>query len=203
MRGARTAGLHKSSEGNVRRAPSQVIMPIHTLPTPKGALICAQMAPSQKLLEEATSQLVTRFGPARHTSQTYPFDYTDYYAVEMGRDLLKSLTWFGDLVELSVLADAKRQTMALERKFAVPTAAGGLDRRVNTDPGLVTVDSLVLATTKYSGHRVCLEPGVYAETTLLFRKGRYEPMPWTYMDYQNEAVQDFLRQVRRELLAKA
>ena len=176
-------------------------MPIDLQPTPNGALVCALMAPSRELLEEAIAQLATSFGPARHNSQTYPFDYTDYYAEEMGADLVKGITWFGGLVGLSVLANAKRQTMALEREFAVPTVAG-LNRRVNADPGLVTVDSLVLATTKYSGHRICIEAGIYAETTLLFRKGRYEPLPWSYLDYQNEWVQEFLQEIRRELLGK-
>ena len=120
----------------------------------------------------------------------------------MGADLVKGLTWFGDPVELSTLSQAKAQTMAVEQEFAMPTPAG-LNRRVNADPGLVTADSLVLASTKYSGHRICIGAGIYAETTLLFRKGRYEPMPWTYMDYQNDLVQEFLRKVRRELLGRA
>ena len=159
------------------------------------------MAPSGELLEEAVALLATQFGPARLNGQRYPFDYTDYYAKEMGADLVKGLTWFGKPVDLSVLADAKRQTMALERQFAVVTADGP-SRRVNIDPGLVTVDSLVLASTKYSGHRICLAAGIYAETTLLFRKGQYEPMPWSYLDYQSELVQEFLQAIRRELLGK-
>ena len=55
-------------------------MPIKTkLTTPKGALICALMAPSRDLLGEATQILTTHFGPVRHASQTYAFDYTDYF----------------------------------------------------------------------------------------------------------------------------
>ena len=177
-------------------------LPITTQPTPTGALICALMAPSPDLLQQATDLLATHFGPPRKTSRIYPFDYTEYYADEMGDNLVKNLAWFGEPVELSFLPEAKTQAMVVEHRFARPTASG-LSRRVNADPGLVTVDSLVLASTKYSGHRICIGPGIFAETTLLFAKGRYAPMPWTYLDYQNEPVQEFLMAVRRGLLAKS
>jgi hypothetical protein len=73
-------------------------------------------------------------------------------------------------------------------------------RRANIDPGLVTIESLVLASTKYSGHRICIGPGLYAETTLLFQKGQYRPLEWTYQDYRTEAAQAFLLAIRAWLL---
>ncbi len=174
-------------------------MPITTDPTPFGALVCATMAPSSELLDAAGTSLEKPFGPAERSSATYPFDYTDYYQEEMGPGLLKRLTWFGQPVKLSLLAEAKNQTMMVESTYASPSKSGPR-RRVNADPGLLTIDSLVLATTKHSGHRICIAESLYAEVTLLYEKGRYAPMPWTYMDYKNDAVQDFLLEVRKELL---
>ena len=73
-------------------------------------------------------------------------------------------------------------------------------RRANIDPGLLSIESLVLATTKYAGHRVCIAPQLYAEVTLLYQRGRYRPLEWTYPDYQGDAVQRFLLDVRPWLL---
>ncbi len=174
-------------------------MPTTTDPTPIGALICATMAPSSELLDEVGESLENHFGPAQRSSATYPFDYTNYYEEEMGPGLLKRLTWFGQPVKLSLLAEAKIQTMMVESTYASPSQSGP-QRRVNADPGLLTIDSLVLATTKHSGHRICIAESLYAEVTLLYEKGRYAAMPWTYMDYRNDAVQDFLSEVRKELL---
>jgi hypothetical protein len=47
----------------------------------------------------------------------------------------------------------------------------------------VTLDKLVLATTKDYSHRIYLRDGIYAEVTLYFRKGRFHPFEWTYPDY--------------------
>ena len=76
-----------------------------------------------------------------------------------------------------------------------------LQRRANIDPGLLSIESLVLATSKYSGHRICIAPQLYAELTLLYQKGRYQPFAWTYLDYQSETLQDFLLESRTWLMA--
>ena len=56
-----------------------------------------------------------------------------------------------------------------------------------------------LATTKDHAHRICLGRGIYAEVTLTFLKGAFEPMPWTYPDYRTEAYRSFFEQVRADL----
>ena len=63
------------------------------------------------------------------------------------------------------------------------------------------MEGVVLATTKYSGHRICIAPGLYAETTLLFTKqGECAPLQWTYPDYRRADVQDFLLSTRAIVL---
>jgi hypothetical protein len=54
----------------------------------------------------------------------------------------------------------------------------------------------VLATTKDQAHRVYLRDGIYAEATLRFHAGAYEPWPWTYADYRQPAVRTFLKEAR-------
>jgi hypothetical protein len=92
------------------------------------------------------------------------------------------------------LSARKQATITFERDRAQQ------DRRtVNVDPGLLSTNSLVLATTKASGHRICIAPGLWAEVTLMFEKGAYRPQPWTYRDYQRQDVGAFLLDVRRQL----
>ena len=71
-----------------------------------------------------------------------------------------------------------------------------MKRNINIDPGLLTSGSLVLSSTKYSPHRIPIGPGIFAETTLLYEKGIYKPLPWTYLDYKNEFVQETLLRAR-------
>jgi len=174
-------------------------MPIDIQQPQSMALICAIMARDQHLLEQARDQLETRLGPIHRQGPIYPFDYTTYYAAEMGANLIKQLIWFRQPVDPAVLPGTKQQTMEIERELAEKTA-DKIGRRVNIDPGLVSIESLVLASTKYSGHRICIAPGLYAETTLLFKKGRYSPFEWTYLDYQTDTVQEFLQTIRTHLL---
>ena len=68
-------------------------------------------------------------------------------------------------------------------------------------PACCRLRVLILATTKYSGHRICIAPQLYAEVTLLYQRGRYRPLEWTYPDYRRDAVQCFLLAARTWLMA--
>lgn len=171
-------------------------MPIDRLPAEPVALICAVTADAEDTLVRAEECLAFRFGPIQLRSGSYSFDeYTTYYRKEMGSGLLKRLICFRDRVDPARLPAFKLRTMELEREMARRREEKWM-RRANIDPGLVSVESLVLATTKYCGHRVCIASGLYAEVTLLYQKGRYSPLPWTYPDYRSEEVQRFLLKVR-------
>jgi len=174
-------------------------MPVDLLPADADALVCAIMADADAALAAAKDALAARFGPILLQSAVYPFDYTDYYAPEMGDGLSKQLVYFEEPVDPAALPEIKHRTMELEKELG-RREEGRILRRANIDPGLVSIESLVLATTKRSGHRVCIAPSLYAEVTLLFQKGRYTPLQWTYPDYRTEAVQVFLQQVRTHLM---
>jgi len=174
-------------------------MPVDPLPVEPVALICAIMADSETALTAARSALDDRFGPIHRQSRIYPFSYTAYYEPEMGSDLIKQLLCFERRIDPAELPACKRGTMMLEKEMG-RREGNRILRRVNIDPGLVSLESLVLATTKYCGHRICIAPALYAEVTLLFRNGRYAPLGWTYPDYRTGEVQEFLLEVRGELL---
>jgi hypothetical protein len=162
-------------------------------------LVVGLLTSDQSLLTEAQSALAEGFGTVTVKSEEIPFSFTDYYEKEMGPNLIRQWVGFHGLIESEQLVDFKRTTGSLEKRFFGPNHK----RRVNLDPGLLSLHNLVLASTKGFAHRIYLRDGVYAELTLLFQSGKFQPLAWTYPDYQTPVCQDFLMRCRKELLADA
>ena len=140
-------------------------------------------------------RLAERYGPVESRCPPFLFDGSRYYEPEMGSGLIKFFVSFKDLFPQERLVEAKLATGELESRES--DARG---RVCNIDPGIVTHYSVILATTKGYAHRVYLGRGVYAEATLLFRRGALESLPWTYPDYRGGVVQSFFTEARRILL---
>jgi hypothetical protein len=143
----------------------------------------------------AQERLQQHFGPVLLASPPFVFDQTTYYQASMGPNLGKQLLAFDRLVALDALADIKLCTNGLEQELAV----SGLypeSRPINLDPGLLVLGKLMLATTKDQSHRIYLRQGIYAEVTLRYHAGAFEPWPWTYADYRLPCVHAFLQQAR-------
>ena len=162
-------------------------------------LVVGLITSDQGLLAEAQSALAEGFGTVTVKSEEIPFSFTDYYEKEMGSSLIRQWVGFHGLIESEQLVDFKRTTGSLEKRFIGPNHK----RRVNLDPGLLSLHNLVLASTKGFAHRIYLRDGIYAELTLLFQSGKFQPLAWTYPDYQTPVCQEFLMHCRRELLADA
>lgn len=145
-------------------------------------------------------------GPPEPVGPELPFDYTDYYHPEMGSPLRRVFLTVQGLWDPARLAEAKIATNRLEQVGAVPEGAtpgppapGAPGRRFNLDPGLLSLHSLILASTKPHAHRIPLHSGIYGEVTLIFRNGAYRPLPWTYPDYASAAYQEILLEIRNNL----
>src|SRR2546421_2282164 len=117
----------------------------------------------------------------------------------MGAGLRKRLLAFAEPVEPGRLPEIKLATNALERELA---AGRPEPRPLNLDPGLLGLGKLVLATTKDQAHRVYLRDGIFAEVTLQYRAGKFEPWPWTYTDYRLPVVGEFLVRARDDYRAR-
>lgn len=139
------------------------------------------------------------FGPVILESPHYPFTHTKYYEAEMGTGLEKFFWAFEGFFPQENLVETKLFTNALEEELA-QEKGGILKRRVNLDPGYVTEAQLVLATTKGYSHRIYLRDGIYAEVTLIYHKGGFRPLDWTYPDYRMPVVLRFMEEVRWGLL---
>jgi hypothetical protein len=169
-----------------------------TAKTPRPVkLIVSAFAPSDALLQEARQRLATAWGPVDYQSDLLPFAHTDYYTDEFGSGLVRRIWSFGPLIDPEALATIKRQSNALEQSWATNG-----QRRVNLDPGYVSMAKLVLATTKNHGHRIYLRDGIYAEVTLIYCDGAYRPWPWTYPDYATEAYRVLFGEIRERYVAQ-
>lgn len=147
----------------------------------------------------AEEALAAEFGPVTGERLLVPFDRSGYYDAEMGAGLSRVFLVFRDAVLQEELASIKRLTVSMERLFA-DTAGGAVRRRVNLDPGLLSLSTLVLASTKGFAHRVYLGQGIHAEVTLLFQGNAFSPVPWTYPDYRRPDVLAFFTAARNRWL---
>jgi hypothetical protein len=159
-------------------------------------LVVGLLGQDRHLLAQAESALTETFGAVSVKSKEMPFDFTDYYKKEMGAGLVRRWVGFHDPVEPEQLSDFKTTTGLMEKRFRGPTG-----RRVNIDPGLLSLHNLVLASTKDFAHRIYLRDGIYAEVTLIFHGGKFQAQAWTYQDYQSETCLEFLADCRHQLAA--
>ena len=82
-----------------------------------------------------------------------------------------------------------------------PTSDGGAHGRPGiVDPGIIEPSKLILATTKNYAHRVYIGMRMYAEVTLIFDKGDWRALPYTYPDYRRREYHDFFSKVRDRLV---
>ena len=165
--------------GVIRRfKPDKLVMPI----------LISRERMRVPLLEELRS----RFGPVDYTSIDLPFTYTRYYDEEMGTPITRLFISFLRLVDPGTLAQIKGETNQLESRFTEANR-----RKVNIDPALLNLSRFVLASSKDGSHRIPLSDGVFAEVTLMYEKGSYRPLEWTYPDYRSEDYLQILEDIRR------
>jgi hypothetical protein len=148
-------------------------------------------------LENCLCILSAQFGPVRLQSESISFDFTSYYEREMGEGLMRKWVLFDTEIEKENIADIKLRTISMESGFSVEEA-----RRVNIDPGYVTLSKVVLPTTKDCAHRIYLKNGIFAEITLMYSKGAWQPQPWTYPDYRSKTAMDFFNKCRQVIAGK-
>ena len=148
-----------------------------------------------------------KFGPIELRSPILPFNYTDYYEKEMGKDVKRQFLSFQKLIDPGALADIKLFTNKLEescRDKARPKACPERSRRdgvLPTKGGLSGFSTLALSKEASPGRlldaRRCyrpinLDPGYLASSKLVLastkdyshrtylKKGIYAEVPLKY-----------------------
>ncbi len=170
---------------------------------PKVKLFFGLLFPDEELLAATEKRLSNDYGDIDLESPIVPFDKTHYYEKEMGPVLFRRFISILPLMDVGELPSVKIQTNAIEKLSAAPDG----NRRVNIDPGYLSMSKVVLATTKDYNHRLYLDKKIYGEVTLHYgsREKGYIPWEWTYPDYgERSAIAFFntLRGIYREQLRK-
>jgi len=161
-------------------------------PTP-AKLVISLFMKDKSFFVPVTHALAERFGSVDIVSKWLAFDFTSYYVSEMGAPLFRRMLAFKTLVKQTALAEIKITTNKLEQEYS----SNG-KRMVNLDPGYMLHARFVLATGKNFSHRIYIGRHIYADLTLIYTKGRFQTLPWTYPDYAAEAMLSYLTQVRQK-----
>jgi hypothetical protein len=149
-------------------------------------------------LDWARSWCESTWGPIALESDRFDFDETDYYDQSMGPEQQKTFFAFDRLMGPGELAERKLASNQAELAYAAEHPAE-FARPLNLDPGYITEGKLLLASTKNHAHRIYLDQGIYAEITLRYRGGGWQPWEWTYPDYQRADFQAFFDRCRSHL----
>ncbi|UCE05223.1 MAG: DUF4416 family protein [bacterium] len=150
---------------------------------------------NKDVYEEVKSVLEQKFGAIDTLSAIYDFNFTRYYAAEMGTNLKKQFLGFEKLIRPEDLPDVKLITNDIETSFS----KNG-NRLVNIDPGYLTSAKVVLATTKNYDHRIYLGKGIYGDVHLRYRQKKFHFNDWTYPDYREMIVIEFLSRLRDKFM---
>ncbi|MFH1259296.1 MAG: DUF4416 family protein [Elusimicrobiota bacterium] len=141
---------------------------------------------------QAQKLLVRKFGEMDFQSDLIAFDFTEYYAAEMGKDLQRKFVSFRRLIKPEDLSGIKIFTNKAEKMLSSYNR-----RQINIDPGYLTEAKLILATTKDFSHRIFLKNDIFAEVTMFYsHSSGYEPFPWTYPDYHSPKYKKLFKEIR-------
>ena len=161
---------------------------------PKPAkLVIGAFLKEKRRMYSVVNDLTEAFGSIDMVSRWFPFNFTTYYEPEMGAPLFRRMFGFETLIEQDDLAKIKIFTNNLELKYSKDHK-----RVVNIDPGYMLRERFVLATGKNYTHRIYIGKRIYADLTLIYTKGRFRVLPWTYPDYAQENMLAYLEQVRNK-----
>ena len=160
-------------------------------PFPMVNIFLGILSDSTESMPSLQKELEAQWGPSKAISTIIPFSHSEYYKQEMGTPLFKYLLSFQNPINPEHVYTLKIFTQAIEQKH---TQNG--KRQLNLDPGYITPYQVVLLSTKNYAHRIPLQEGIYAELELLYAKGQFQSLPWTYPDFKSAAFQAFFKKIR-------
>ena len=169
---------------------------------PKPAKLIMSMITSEEcLFSQYKDILISKFGDVDIKSNIQPFNFTDYYEKEFGKKLIQMLFSFSILIKQDELVEIKRITNDLETNFIrgnIKKNTPYQKRKINLDPGYLTLNKYVLASTKNGPSRIYLKEGIYAEIMLRFINKSFVPCEYTYPNYKTDEYINFLKLVRQK-----
>ena len=158
---------------------------------PKAKLFIGILFSDESLILSAHEILTKKFGEIDFQTKKIPFAHTSYYK-SMGANLTKVFYSYKKLIRREDIAGIKLFTNGLERRLS-----GKGERKINIDPGYITLANVFLATCKDYFHRTYLGRGVYLENEYRYVGKQFHPWEWTYPDYLKPEYIFFFHEVRK------
>ena len=144
---------------------------------------------------DALNQLEKSFGRINFETIDLPCTSNKIYSEEMGDDLSRRFFSFENPIERDSLPEIKAVCQRIERQLGDRVREYTF-RTVNLDPGLLTPDNLVMASTHEYNYRIYISDGIFADMQLIWAHGQYTRLPWTNPDYCNDDAIDLFIRVR-------
>jgi len=154
-------------------------------------LISSLFSSDKVFIDEIIRVLEHRLGSVDWSSPGLFFDRTQYYAKEMGWPLHRRFVSFKELIRPQDTVKVKLETNRIEGE----SLEDG-NRKINIDPGYISLERLILVTGKNYTHRVYLSKGIFADLTLIFNRGSFRPLEWTFKDYASPEIISLFNDVR-------
>jgi hypothetical protein len=159
---------------------------------PEDAVIfVASLFSSQEAFTAAASKLQEQFGRSYYQSPPLLWNYSTYYDGELGTPLCRRFIFFERVVDPMSLVEAKLAVREIESELSLNGKRG-----INLDPGYMSLAKVVLASRKNYSHRIYLGKGVFCELELYYQEGRFNPLPYTYLDYRDDIFLAHFRKAR-------
>lgn len=171
---------------------------------PEAKVVLFLLTNQEALAQKVITHFEPILGPIELQSAWYPFNQSDYYEKELGKNLRRCLVSFKNIFEPHRLAELKQLAVELEHLYPSPLPSptrgeGEGKRSINVDPGYVDLFKVVLASGKAGGQKVALAKDVHAYTLLRYEKGGWHPFEWTYPDFKEPTYHKDLLEIRKNL----
>jgi len=157
---------------------------------PEAKAILFLLTNQPELVQKVIAHFEPVLGKVEIQSDWYPFDQSNYYEKEFGKNLKRCVVGFKNIFEPHRLAELKEMAVELEQPSP---------RKINIDPGTVDLFKVTLASTKAGGQKVALSKEIYAYTLLRYEKGKWIPFEWTYPDFKETIYHGDLLKIRESL----
>ena len=156
----------------------------------KAKLFIGFLFEDENIFKAATEILRKSFGNIDTTSNRIPFIHTKYYS-EIGNNLFRVFISFEELINRDEISSIKILTNDIELKYSQNKI-----RKINIDPGYMTLSNVFLASCKDFYHRAYIGNGVFIENEYHYTNGKFEFWEWTYPDYQQTEYVNYFMNIR-------
>lgn len=157
----------------------------------EAVLFAGTLYASPAVYKAAYSRLDEIFGPVMLETCPLDWNYSGYYREELGAPLFRNFIFFSSIIDTAVLPEVKVRFVELEEDFSEDGK-----RRINLDPGYLSLAKVVLSSRKNYSHRIHLGRSVFAELELIYEKNAFHSLPYTYYDYRSDSTVESFNRAR-------